>query len=187
MQDKFLAIGRIKRAVGLKGEVLIRAYSQVESFLKPACFFLKLKDSSFKKFLIKRYRLKAPKEAICVLEGVNDRNDAEAIEKKEIFQKESLLPQIEADEFYWYQLKGLEVVDEERGVVGRISAILETGANDILVVKNSQGEEILIPMVDEIIKEVDPIKDICLVNLPPGLIEATLLKKTKKEKKKREK
>jgi len=180
-----LAIGRIKRAVGLKGEVLIKAYSQVDSFLMPACFFLKTKDTKFKKILIRKYRLKAAKEAICLLEGVSDRNKAEALEKKEIYQDVGLLPQTDEDEFYWYELKGLEVIDKQRGSIGKIAAILETGANDVLIVKSEHGEEILIPMVDEIVIEVDPDKKVCLVDLPPGLIEATLLKKKDSKRKKK--
>ncbi len=171
MEQRYLAVGRIKRAVGLKGEVLIKAYSSIDSIAIPACIFVRL-HGLFKRFKILRLRKKKDKEAICLIEHVNDRTAAEAITGMEIYQDKYLLPREEDDEYYWYELKGMTVVDQEDNTLGTIYSIIDAGAQDVLVVRNSSNE-ILIPMVDEFIKQIDTRKKYCQVTLPPGFKEAT--------------
>ena len=178
IDKNLIAVGRIKRAVGLKGQVLIRAFSQLDSILKPGVFFLK-KDDNFKQYTITSYRIKKEKEAICSIEGVQNRTQAEAIEKTTVFQTKALLPQVDENEFYWYQLKGLNVVTIQGKNLGTIEAVLETGATDVLVVRNPEGE-FLIPMVQEMIVRIDEPNNTCTVSLPPGLEEATFTPKRQK-------
>ncbi len=180
MEKDYVAIGRIKRAVGLKGEVLVRAFSSTESITAPGCLFLKGKDG-FKRFEIIRFREKGPKELVCLLEGINNRTLAEGLERRQVFQEKSLLPREGADEYFWYELKGLKVVDQNGQELGTIYSIIEAGAQDVLVVRDNM-REILIPMVDEFIEAIDTTKGVCLVNIPPGLEETTttLIKGKKK-------
>jgi 16S rRNA processing protein RimM len=64
-------------------------------------------------------------------------------------------PRLPEGEYYHYQLLGLEVVDLEGRSLGRLTEILETGANDVYVVRGSQGE-LLLPAIEAVIREVDP-------------------------------
>ena len=180
MNKDYVAIGRIKRAVGLKGEVLIKAFSSTKNITVPGCLFLEGKNG-FKRFKIIRFREKGPKELVCLLEGINNRTLAEDLERRQVFQEKSLLPREDTDEYFWYELKGLKVVDQNGEELGTIYSIIEAGAQDVLVVRDGK-REILIPMVDEFIKEIDTSRGICLVDLPPGLEETTttLIKGKKK-------
>ena len=181
MEQRYLAVGRIKRAVGLKGEVLIKAYSSIDSIAIPSCIFIKI-DSLFKRLKIIHIRKKKNKEAVCLIEHIKDRTAAEAMIGMEVYQDKYLLPREDGDEYYWYELKGMTVVDQNGVTLGNIHSIIDTGAQDVLVVRNSSNE-ILIPMVDEFIKQIDIKKRYCHVTLPPGLKEATSIPYKKRRKK----
>lgn len=171
MDDRYVAVGRIKRAVGLKGEVLIKAYSTIESISIPGCLFLK-NAPSYKRFDILRIRKKRGKEVVCLLDGITDRNGAEILIGLEVYQEKDLLPRQDQDEYYWYELKGMTVVDQDGAELGTIYSIIDAGAQDVMVIRDT-SREMLIPMVDEFIKQIDTKNRRCLVNLPPGLKEAT--------------
>ncbi len=171
MDGRFITIGYIKRAVGLKGEVLVRVFSAVENLTCPRCLFLKA-GSDFKKLGIVRFRIKRRKEAVCLLAGVDNRSKAEKMVGFKIFQQKSLLPRLHEGEYFWYELEGLRVRNMNGVDLGTINCIMETGAHDVLVVRN-RYREILVPMVEGFIKDIDTRAGLCLVELPPGLLEAT--------------
>ncbi len=168
--EQLIKVGKILGPKGLKGQVLVRAYSQLESILVPGSFFLK-GPSRYEEFFISSCRKKGKKEAICTLKWVDSRLKAERIAKKEIFQMVSRLPEGD-DEFYWFQLKGLKVTTSQGQYLGRVYSIIETGAGDVLVVRNEE-REILVPMVEDVVTRIDIAKGECEVELPPGLQEAT--------------
>lgn len=93
---------------------------------------------------------------IAQLEGVTDRNQAEALRGTEIYVERALFPPTDEEkgEFYWHDLIGMEVEDLAGKKLGRVVKLIETGANDVLVVRGE--EEILIPWLwQAVIKEVD--------------------------------
>ena len=86
---------------------------------------------------------------------VDDRNKADRYRDKEIFVYEKHLPLLIEGEFYWYQLEKLKVVNEKNEVLGIIDHLMETGANDVLVVKplpeSIDDNERLIPFTQDIV------------------------------------
>ena len=97
------------------------------------------------------------------LSGVEDRTAAEALKGSDIRMPTAQFPQADDGDFYWRDLEGLQVWCEEgesRLLLGIVQRLLETGANDVLVVTPSEGSiddrERLIPWLpDEVIKQVD--------------------------------
>lgn len=94
------------------------------------------------------------------LKGLTDRDQALAMAGFEICVPQSELPELESGEFYWYQLEGLQVVTLEGQLLGRIDHMLETGANDVMVVKPCTGSidqrERLLPYLPDLyIKDID--------------------------------
>ncbi len=89
------------------------------------------------------------------LEGVEDRNQAEAMAGLSLWvRREDALP-LEEDEYYFKDLLDCEVVDEEGVRVGTVSDVMETGANDVLVVEDTEGKELLLPIIEDCILEID--------------------------------
>jgi 16S rRNA processing protein RimM len=88
------------------------------------------------------------------LEGCDDREAAADLKGRTIAVPRAALPAARADEFYWADLIGLRVVNAGEQDLGRVTAVMRTGANDVLVV--GEGRERLIPFIALVIRDVDP-------------------------------
>lgn len=96
------------------------------------------------------------------LEGCDDRDAASRFRNRELAVPRTALPEPAANEYYWADLIGLSVVNREGRDFGRVSRILPTGANEVLVV---QGErERLIPFIAEVILAVDLVQGVIRVD-----------------------
>ncbi len=94
------------------------------------------------------------KNIVAMIEGICDRDQAQALSGAKIFIKRSQLPQLSEGEFYWSQLIGLQVTTTDNIELGIIDYMMETGANDVMVVKGDR--ERLIPYImDDVIKSID--------------------------------
>lgn len=88
------------------------------------------------------------------LAGCTDRNAAERLKGLLVAVPRSELPEAEADEVYWSDLIGCKVVNLAGEELGRVDTLLETGANDVLVVKRGSGE-MLIPYIKQVVQQAD--------------------------------
>lgn len=148
-------VGRITAVYGIKGWVKIHSYTEIpEDVFSYAPWFLKTAHG-VKPVEIDEARPHG-KGFVAHIKGVDDRDLAATYTGVDIAVDENQLPQLETGDYYWSQLQGLAVISVYQGQqtrLGRISKILETGANDVLVV-SPDGEcldqrERLIPYVPE--------------------------------------
>jgi 16S rRNA processing protein RimM len=79
-------------------------------------------------------------------------------------------PSLPEGEYYHHQLLGLRVVSDDGQDLGHLAEILQTGANDVYVVRPLSGPEILLPAVDEVILEIDLARGEIRVHLLPGIL-----------------
>lgn len=104
--------------------------------------------------------------------GVDDRDAAEALVGASLFIDRALLPDLEADTYYWFELIGLEVEEMDGRRLGEIEAVLPTGSNDVYVVKDRRRapeRELLLPALATVVQEVDLAGGVMRVVLPEGL------------------
>ena len=102
---------------------------------------------------------------VAKLVGVDDRDSAVELLDNKIWVNESELPVLETDEYYWYQLIGLQVVDIANKNLGEITSLFETGANDVMVVLAEDGVEHLLPYImQQVIKEIDLVNNKMIVD-----------------------
>jgi len=106
--------------------------------------------------------------AVLFLAGVTHRSQAEALVGCDLFIEKATLPALSEGTYYWADLIGLEVVSVDGRSLGRLESILETGSNDVYVVKGA-GKEILIPALKSVVKAVDLAARRVRVDLPEGL------------------
>jgi 16S rRNA processing protein RimM len=108
---------------------------------------------------------------VAQFDDVNDRDQAMAMSGQVIFVKQSDLPKLPDGEFYWQQLIGL-TVKNETVTIGKVSSILETGANDVLVCKNAvEGKaDVLIPYNDDVVLEIELEAGTVLVDWDPDFL-----------------
>ena len=159
--DDFLAIGRIVDVYGLKGWVKIRSFTEPETnFLNYShCFYQDGKQ--WKPLKLEHGKIHG-KGLVVKFAGFDDRTAAEALLKLDLVVKSSELPALDAGEYYWHQLEKLDVYavsETEEKWLGRIDHLLETGSNDVLVVKPCEGSidkrERLLPYRPEVVVKVD--------------------------------
>jgi len=149
---KYVSIGRIVSTHGLRGEVKFLYYNEIsEGLWNYKTFLIKQQEEWVE---IKPERIRRQKGFYYI-----KFQDHDTIEKvtsftdKELFVKEEDLPSLNADEYYDFQLIGLNVIDKKGDILGKVEDIIHTKANDILVIKGKK--EILIPMIDIYIKSID--------------------------------
>ena len=171
MAEKLYRVGTIVNTHGIKGELRLIPITDFpeERFRPGAKLYLKQK-SGLKEFVVESSR--AHKSFILLkFKGFDNINDVEQFVKSELFSDNEVAPELAEGEFMYSQIIGLKVIDENLGEVGKISEILELGANDVWVVKSPQYKEILLPYIDDVVKNVDLAKKEILVEIPDGLID----------------
>ncbi len=152
--DRLILVGRIVGLHGVAGEVKLESYT----------------DPRMRIFEYQPWLLKSPtgdreirdcrgreqgKGMVATLPGISDRDLAASLVGCDIKVRRSALPEAKADEYYWTDLEGLEVVTVEGIALGRISHLLATGANDVMVVRDGERERLLPFVLDDYVKAVD--------------------------------
>jgi 16S rRNA processing protein RimM len=153
-----IVIGRIGGVYGVRGWVRIHSFTEpAENLFGYRGWKIRRRDR-WETIEIDDGRQHG-KGLIAHIVGIDDRDAAELLKGCEIAVPRAELPSLEGDEYYWHQLEGLEVYTGEL-LLGRVDHLLETGANDVLVVKGSEGSlddrERLIPWIrGQVVKRVD--------------------------------
>ncbi len=162
-----MILGQINAAYGLKGWVKVFSYTDpIEQILNYAPWTLKTNDRSAGREQTTDRVVAVSKGKrhgnglVALVEGAETRDDAEALIGAEILVDRARLLELDEGEYYWHQLQELLVVNVAGDVLGRVDRLMETGANDVIVVKPSaesiDGVSRLIPYVeDRIVREVD--------------------------------
>jgi len=110
------------------------------------------------------------KKVILTLKGFDNINQVLHLVGRELLAERGQLPELPADEYYWSDLLGLQVVTEAGEPLGKLVDIIETGSNDVYVVQ-LDGREVLIPALEDVVLAVDLGKKVMTVSLPEGLLE----------------
>jgi 16S rRNA processing protein RimM len=161
-QQEYIVVGKISSPYGIKGWVKLFSYTDpVENILQYQPWFIK-QQGIWKKVAIEQGRIHG-KILVAHIETVNDRDSAEQLKGCEIAILRAQLPAAKPGEYYWIDLIGLQVINQQGIELGVVDHLMETGANDVLVVRgdtkqgNKHGEsERLIPFVlDLFVKSVD--------------------------------
>jgi 16S rRNA processing protein RimM len=164
-RDRIL-LGRIAGAHGIRGEVIIHAYTEPPENV--AAYGPLFDKSGARTFKIEGARAQA-KGVVARLVGVADRNAAEALKGVELYVERDRLPPAAEGEYYHADLIGLTAVDAEGRRVGEIVAVQNYGAGDLLEVRlTGRGQTELIPFTDAAVPEVDIAARRVVVVLPPA-------------------
>jgi len=155
MRDEDLVVmGFVRGACGVRGWVKVHADTEfADSLFDYPVWWLGKNGGEWAPYSFVDGQLR-PKELVAQLDGVADRDGAEALRGMQIAVPRDELPEAEEGEYYWTDLIGLQVSNLQGEAFGRVSELMETGANDVLVVDDGQKRR-LIPFVDAVVIEVD--------------------------------
>jgi 16S rRNA processing protein RimM len=143
----FLNAGQISGVFGVKGWVKVFSFTQPrENILRYSPWILQ-KNNQTKEIKVVGGQRQGS-NVVAELEGVLDRDAALELMGWEIFIRKDQLPKPQAGEYYWADLIGLEVVTAEGVKLGTVDHLMETGANDVLVVIDDKIER-LIPFLQQ--------------------------------------
>ena len=153
--DKKIYLGKITGVHGIKGWLKIQSFSSPpENILNYPSWIINNQGEE-ELYSIEQGR-KQNNKIVVKLEKIDDRNTAESLINSKIQILRSDLPKLSNENYYWSDLVGLSVLSSEEKVIGKIESLIETGANDVMVIITLKDERILIPFVmHEIIKEVN--------------------------------
>ncbi|QRN41853.1 MAG: ribosome maturation factor RimM [Neisseriaceae bacterium] len=158
-------MGFLKSAVGVKGWLRVKANTQeLDGLLQYPIWYVGSEHFGFHSFELEDGFL-ATNGLQVKLKGVNDRTAADKLRGSVIaIPREEFLP-VGKNEYYWVDLVGMQVINHRDEIVGTVVSLMETGANDVLVVSGgSQQKTILIPFVDGYIRSVDMQKNLISVD-----------------------
>ncbi|MGB0496108.1 MAG: ribosome maturation factor RimM [Kangiellaceae bacterium] len=154
-----IVVGKISGVFGVHGWVKIFSYAEPRNNILTYKPWLIRQKSDWRTMELVKGRTQG-KTIVAQIKGVDDRDKAYALIGSEIAIESKQLKKLGKDNFYWRDLIGLNVEEINQGPIGIVKSIMETGANDVLVVvkKDSSGKstEILIPyLLGDVVKDVD--------------------------------
>jgi 16S rRNA processing protein RimM len=146
-EPEFLAVGKLIRPHGIKGDMVMNLMTDFPERLRPGRTVY-IGEKEHQPFHITNIR-PHDKTLIVKFKELDNRELAADYRGKIVYVRTETVPRLPAGEYYFHQLLGLTIVDEEGQVLGTLKNILETKANDVYIVETPDGSELLLPAVEE--------------------------------------
>lgn len=169
---EYLLLGEVLRPHGIRGELRLRILTDHPDRINDLERVFLGRDPSkpdAKPYEVEHMRMNV-EYGLLKLKGIDDRTQADRLRGMMVMIDIAHAVPLEEGEFYLYQLIGVTVQTMQGEVLGTITDVLETGANDVYVVKSPTYGEILIPDTEQTIIDIDIEAGLVKVELPEGLL-----------------
>lgn len=159
MSDDLLTVGKITGHFGVQGGLKVFSYTQpMDNITAYQQWYIG--ERLYKGIKAKKHG----KTIIAQLPDINSREAAEALIGQTVSVNVSQLSALSEDDFYWHQLIGLTVINQDDQTLGCIDSLFETGANDVMVVKSDQGDMLIPYLYGQTVERVDLVASEIRVN-----------------------
>jgi len=165
-----MLIGRIVSSFGIRGQVKMKSLTDNVEHLRRRIRTLYL-GPKLQPYALKGLLEHKPGLLILTLDGVTTREAADDLRGSEVSILEREAAPLAEGEYFIHQLYGLEVVTEQGQPIGKVREVLETGANEVLVVSRPGKRDALIPMIHDVVQDLDIAGGRAVVRLIAGLID----------------
>jgi 16S rRNA processing protein RimM len=145
-------LGAVTAAHGIRGEVKVKTFTETPDNLAA---YGALTTEDGRRLDVTSLRPTKGDEAVAQFKGIADRNAAESLKGQGLYVAREALPEPEPGEFYLTDLIGLAAEDESGTVLGRVAAVHNFGAGDVLEVKRDNGASEYVPFTDDAVPAVD--------------------------------
>lgn len=138
--EELISLGKVSGVFGVKGWLKVHSFTDPREKIAEYGHWMLRHQGQWRKVELEAGKRQG-KTVVAKLKGLDDRDEAMAYHGDEIAIYRSQLSPLETGEYYWHQLEGLDVVTTEGLELGRVHHLLETGANDVLVVHAREDED----------------------------------------------
>lgn len=166
-------LGKIVKKYSFKGELLAKLDTDEPELYDDLDSILIDVRGKLLPFFIENCQLHKSDLLRLKLEDVDTEADADALLKSELYLPLSVLPKLEGDKFYFHEVIGFKVKDENFGEVGVIEGVNDTTAQALFEIDHN-GKQVLIPLNDHFIQKLDRQNKVLHISVPEGLIELYL-------------
>jgi 16S rRNA processing protein RimM len=167
--EEFLLVGEITSSFGLRGQLKMVAVTNQIDYLQRRIRTLYIGPKR-QPYQIQKLIEHKPGILIVTLDGIANRDAAELLRGAEAFIREKDAAPLGDGEYFIHSLYGLLVVTEAGEEIGRVREVLETGANDVLVVARTSGGEALIPIIRDVVRDLDVANGRIVIHPLEGLL-----------------
>lgn len=166
---KYLEIGQIVNTFGIKGMVKVKPFTDnIERFSNLEKIYIKNKSGQTE---YKIQEVKYHKNMVLIkFEGIENPEQADLLRNSYLIVDRETEEPLEPGRYYIVDMIGLDVFTDENEYLGKLEDIYNTGSNDIYVVKNELGKQVLLPAIEDVIKNIDMDNKKVIVHLIPGLV-----------------
>ena len=166
---KYLEIGQIVNTFGIKGMVKVKPFTDnIERFSNLEKIYIKNKSGQTE---YKIQEVKYHKNMVLIkFEGIENPEQADLLRNSYLIVDRETEEPLEAGRNYIVDMIGLDVFTDDNEYLGKLEDIYNTGSNDIYVVKNELGKQVLLPAIEDVIKNIDMDNKKVIVHLIPGLV-----------------
>lgn len=169
MMNDYLAVGRVVNTHGVKGELKVMPMTSDLSRFDYLLYVTANWEGKPKEFRVTGARFH--KNAVLIkLNGIDTMDDAEKLKGEELLVHRKNARPLDEDEFFICDMIGLDVYEEDK-LLGQLADVLETGSNDVYVIRDKDGKELLLPALKSVVEEVDLEGKRMKVKVPEGLID----------------
>jgi 16S rRNA processing protein RimM len=155
MSGDLIVIGRVQRAIGLQGDCAVEVFGATfENLDLPAEIRIGEQESDTNPIIIEEIDYR-PKCVICRFRDLNDRESVELIRGLYLFIDETKLPSLDNDEFYHFELQGMEVFSDNNEKIGVVENVYNFPTVDSLEVRRKNGDLIMVPLTENSVLKID--------------------------------
>lgn len=181
--DETYQLGYLIKTHGLRGQLVAHFdVDDISAYTKLKTVYLTLAGAPTKlvEHQIEKVQSQSGNKVLIKLRGIDHIEDAESLRGSQLHLPLAALPELEEEQFYFHDVIGFTVIDEHLGTLGTVENFYELPQQDMLAMRY-QGQEVLIPVVDELISHADHAKKEIHVNLPDGLLDVYLKPSTRQQ------
>ena len=153
MKEDYLVMGQLIGSFGIKGWIKVKVFTEVvETLQNYEEWFISSDEKNWSTFSIESIKINQNRMMV-KFEGINDRTTADGYQRYWVGVLKKSLPKLTDNEFYWNDLIGCEVYNTDGFLFGRLTGLIETGANDVFVVEGEKKR--LIPYTKMTVKKIE--------------------------------
>ncbi len=167
--EEYFEIGQIVNTSGLKGVMKVKPFTDdITKFSNLKTIYVSIKKE-LKEFEIEQARF-SKNMVFLKLKGIDTVEQAEDYRNLYLKIKRNKDEKLEKDSYYIVDILGCKIITDEGKELGDIEDVFSTGSNDVYVVKDELGKQVLLPAIKDVIKKVDIKNKVITVHLLEGLL-----------------